>query len=1172
MNKKTTKALASTALMSLVLTTALSAGPVKAAAGQVTRIGEIDRYATAAKVATTNWTTSDDVVLVSGEGYADAVSASALAKKLNAPILLTTAGSLNTDTQNALTTLKAKNIYIIGGNASVSTSVRTALKASYNLIELGGANRYETNAKVAQKLVDLGVKADEVIMVGGEGFSDALSVAPIAAAKGQILLLGMNDADYMKPVIDFVKNNNSKVTVVGTKNVIDDSIYSAVNADARVDGGVDRFDTNLKVLAAFKDTVKMDKMYIANASNDGYADALVASAVAGKTGAPLVLVDTEGSTGTTNAIAYVKANANVKTDLNVIGGTGVVSNTTINTINIAVNGSDVQNGQATVQSIEPVNLNQFKVRFNTAIDSDSAEDVTNYKVDGNQLTAGDANGNAVDGDGAVAKAVDDNTVLITLAQPRKQYDDVTVSVKKAILTKDKTDTIAAYDKAITLSDTTVPTLKSVTIEGNSLLTVEFSEAINMKSIRSLESKIKIDGQSIGNFGIDTDSSLTNIENSIAANGNIWANKVQFYFDSPIPSGDHTLDILDGDTSGVLSDAAGFTFKETSSSFKVDENATNPVIKSIQETASGEVHITFDRSMDKKTALDAKNYELNNVNLKTMPKISFDTDDNDCTIKIKGLNNVQVGSNTLYITNNVKDAYGNKVADDTRVNFNDVKDDTKPTVTSVNLIDSETIRVRFSKDVNYSYATNESNYKLEDNKGINITNHIAGIYSTSGQSNTDDTSTYDIKLTKVNPNDANDDWRLTGSNYALTIKNIVDTATIPNTMDDYTTTLTGTDDIAPKVTGIYYKQNSSSAKDQVVVYFTEAMDTDTLVNKDNYKFVNGQGDTEPLPWDATITVGGDNKSSIIEFPSSYHVKTVDAQGNISNTGIANDVLKMIVTGVKDEGLNVLDGVAYTSAISVNSIGSQVKANTIKVYYDGDDLKADVQFYKAVDNVNASDFTLGKVAPTSVSVAGDKVTLIFKDGALATDAEKAAVPVISFANGKTNNDENTTKIDLIKSQGQNAYFAIKSAAKTTDETGTPIASLSDTSSNNQNTICDYEAAPRTTSDYWTATKDANGGKVYVTFDTVMDTSSGAKTDDFTFTGQNGTELKADSLSISGNTAVFTFNNNNNNIASFTNKINIKVKSTISIRTQRDADGNNSNYVPSSDDLKERTITVQ
>lgn len=335
--------LASSTLASLVLATALSVAPVKAAAGHVTRTSGADRYATAAQVATSNWTTSDDVVLVSGEGYADAVSASALAKKLNAPILLTTAGSLSTDTSAALTTLKPKHIYVIGGTASISQAVRDELKANYTLVELGGADRYQTNAAVANKLVELGVDPSNVMLVGGEGFSDALSVAPVAAAKGQILLLGLNSADYMKPVLDFIKSHNSKTTVVGTSYVINDTIYNAVNPVSRVDGGQDRFDTNLKVLNSFKSDLKMDKAYIANASGNGYADALVASALAGKASAPLVLVDSETSTATANALDYLKLNIVSTTDLQVVGGSGVVSSNVADKIDALVPSSNPNN-------------------------------------------------------------------------------------------------------------------------------------------------------------------------------------------------------------------------------------------------------------------------------------------------------------------------------------------------------------------------------------------------------------------------------------------------------------------------------------------------------------------------------------------------------------------------------------------------------------------------------------------------------------------------------------------------------------------------------------------------------------------------------------------------------------------------------------------------------------
>jgi putative cell wall-binding protein len=1193
MSKKGTKALASATLMSLVLTTALSAGPVKAAAGSVTRIGEADRYATAASVATKNWTTSDNVVLVSGEGYADAVSASALAKKLNAPILLTSAGSLSTDTASALSTLKAKNIYIVGGNASVSQSVRDTLKASYSLVELGGANRYETNAAVAQKLVDLGVKADNVIMVGGEGFSDALSVAPVAAAKGQILLLGMNDANYMKPVLDFVANNKSKVTVVGTKNVINDSILSTVNG-TRVDGGSDRWDTNLKVLAAFKDSVKTDKLYVAsasyNAKDDGYADALVASALAGKTAAPLVLVDKEGATGTTNAISYIQKNATPKTDLNVVGGTGVVSSGVVDAINKAVNnpGGD---GQTTVQSIEAVSLNQVKIHFNAPIDTDSAEDVTNYKIDGTQLTPLSSTGKAADANGAVAKSIDSQTVSITLATARKQYDDVTVSVKKAILTADKNNTFDAFDQSVTFQDVTVPTLKNVTVEGNSQITVEFSESVDMKTIQEIKSKFKIDGQSIGNYGVNSTYSV--VKNSIDPNGNgniaagNWGYKVLFYFDSPLPTGNHTLKVSDGDKDGALSDAAGFTFKEASQDFSVDSMTTQPTVKSVKESKSGEISIEFDRSMDVQTAEDnASNYEINGTKMSDISGYAFDDDAAHTIIKLQNVGSaIKTGSNVLYIKNTVKDAYGNKIPDDTRVNFDDIKDETKPTVKSITVIDSETLRVQFSKDVDYSYATNRSNYKLLDNKDIDITDHIKdnsdandkGIYSTKGMSNTGNTDTYTIKLLKYNPTDSNDDWRLTGGKYTLTIKNIIDTSSTPNTMDDYTYTINGNDDVAPKGTGVFAKLRATSGtdKDKVVVYFSESMDSSTLTNKDNYKFINGEGDTKSLPGDATISSGGDDKSAIIEFPSSYHVST--AGKTISGT--TNDVTAVIVSNVKDEAGNILDGVAYNNGNKIDEAkaGAKVKANTMKTYYDGDDLKVDVQFDKAIDEIAAPDFTLGGVQPTSATISGDKVTLTFKDGARLTSADVA--PAVTYANGLTNNA--TSKIEAIKAQGQNAELAIVSTG-TIDETGAKISRNDDgsvaTLASNQATVYDYQAAPRTTcfgdttADFWTATRDnTNGGKAYVTFDTILDANSGVKSDDFTFTGLNGTDIKADAVVVQGNTVVFSFNTTNKDFSAFTGSLDIRAKSSASLRTVKDADGNNANYAPSSDDLKKRTVTI-
>lgn len=386
MNKRKILALLLTVnLATTTLAVNVTSSIVKAASGQTTsgsavsgsssRISGSDRYETAAQVAVENWTTPENVVLVSGEGYADAISASVLAKKLNAPILLTTSKILNSYTKTALDTLKPRNIYVVGGNASVSKEVKDSLKGSYSVVELSGANRYETNAAVAKQLVELGVDPSNAILVGGEGFSDALTVASIAASKEQILLLGNNNLEYIKPITSFINQHKSNVTVVGTNFVINDDTYKAVNGVNRISGGTDRFDTNLKVLAAFKNDIKTDKVYVANSSGDGYADALVASVLAGKNSAPLVLVDNETSKATTNAIDYLKSNLIASSEVKILGGTGVLPESVVTKIKDSISSANNQTNPVTNSQINSATGSSTSVQTLTGyiIDEDCFE-------------------------------------------------------------------------------------------------------------------------------------------------------------------------------------------------------------------------------------------------------------------------------------------------------------------------------------------------------------------------------------------------------------------------------------------------------------------------------------------------------------------------------------------------------------------------------------------------------------------------------------------------------------------------------------------------------------------------------------------------------------------------------------------------------------------------------
>ncbi|MCT7443405.1 cell wall-binding repeat-containing protein, partial [Escherichia coli] len=120
-------------------------------------------------------------------------------------------------------------------------------KEGYALTELGGKNRFETNLAIANYLVEEhNVKADEILVVNGkDGFSDALSAAPVAAAKGQILLIVGKDPSTADLASKFIQKHNSKVTAIGTEGVIPKAVYDKLGAKERVTGGANRFETNL---------------------------------------------------------------------------------------------------------------------------------------------------------------------------------------------------------------------------------------------------------------------------------------------------------------------------------------------------------------------------------------------------------------------------------------------------------------------------------------------------------------------------------------------------------------------------------------------------------------------------------------------------------------------------------------------------------------------------------------------------------------------------------------------------------------------------------------------------------------------------------------------------------------------------------------------------------------
>lgn len=96
--------------------------------GAVARVAGADRYGTAQQIATTNFSSGLPIVYVaSGASFPDALVGGPLAGHTAAPVLMTAGTSIPAPTVNALKSLKPQRIVILGGSASVSASVQSAL-------------------------------------------------------------------------------------------------------------------------------------------------------------------------------------------------------------------------------------------------------------------------------------------------------------------------------------------------------------------------------------------------------------------------------------------------------------------------------------------------------------------------------------------------------------------------------------------------------------------------------------------------------------------------------------------------------------------------------------------------------------------------------------------------------------------------------------------------------------------------------------------------------------------------------------------------------------------------------------------------------------------------------------------------------------------------------------
>lgn len=254
--------------------------------GAFERLSGKDRYETALKISKDAFEKAETVILVSGQNYADSLSAAGLADQKKAPILLADGEKVSEDLAGEIKRLGAKEVIIVGGEKSVSKAIETELAKSLKVSRLAGKDRYDTSLEVYGKTYD---KDEKLIFASGENSADALAVSSIAYRDDLSVLL-VGPKGLSEKAAKAVKDHKYKEAYVvgGEVSINTDALKTIQESVAKVEriAGVDRFETASKIADKFYPEAKSALI----ADGVGFADALTVAPLFDKYGGPLLLV------------------------------------------------------------------------------------------------------------------------------------------------------------------------------------------------------------------------------------------------------------------------------------------------------------------------------------------------------------------------------------------------------------------------------------------------------------------------------------------------------------------------------------------------------------------------------------------------------------------------------------------------------------------------------------------------------------------------------------------------------------------------------------------------------------------------------------------------------------------------------------------------------------------
>ncbi len=282
-------------------TTYIVASPIAGKAEGMTSISGSDAPQTSVEISKDtfpngcNW-----AIIACNNNFADAMSATGLAGTLDCPILTTDIDHLNAEVLDEIYRLGVKKAYIIGGKGAIPADVEGDLsKINVASERIYGHESWDTSVKCADKIAEHKGNSDgNAIVSTSLNFQDALSMSSYAY-KYEVPIFLTTDKGAL-PVASQATITSLKGTVyvAGGKGAVPNGAAENLFSTRVVRiAGMTGYDTSNQIAIKMRELGFLDGDTVCVASGAMASkglDALSGSSLAGRSSAPILLVNGEG--------------------------------------------------------------------------------------------------------------------------------------------------------------------------------------------------------------------------------------------------------------------------------------------------------------------------------------------------------------------------------------------------------------------------------------------------------------------------------------------------------------------------------------------------------------------------------------------------------------------------------------------------------------------------------------------------------------------------------------------------------------------------------------------------------------------------------------------------------------------------------------------------------------